>query len=79
MDQKVAKSAKLSHEIARVVRQRIRKRNKEIKQALVETKKMLQTDSLESDNDIEEEAKKHDEYEAFNSPVNGSAEHQQNS
>ena len=55
MEQKDAKSEKLSQEIARNVRQRIKKRNKEIKLAVEEGKKMMETDTLHSDNEIEED------------------------
>ena len=59
MEEKVAKSEKLSVEIARVVRQRIKRRNVEIKQAMEERKKMMDTtESLDSDNEIQEESEK---------------------
>ena len=59
MEEKVAKSEKLSVEMARVVRQRIKRRNVEIKQAMEERKKMMDTtESLDSDNEIEEESEK---------------------
>ena len=41
--------------MARVVRERIKRRNKEIKQAIDESKKMIDTESLDSDNEIEED------------------------
>ena len=41
--------------MARVVRVRIKRRNKEIKQAIDESKKMIDTESLDSDNEIEED------------------------
>lgn len=59
MEEKVAKSEKLSVEMARVVRQRIKRRNVEIKQAMEERKKMMDTtESLDSDNEIQEESEK---------------------
>ena len=41
--------------MARVVRERIKRRNKEIKQAIDESKKMIDTESLDSDNEIEQD------------------------
>ena len=55
MEEKVDKSEKLSVAMARVVRQRVKRRNKEITQALEERKNMMDTESLNSDNEIEEE------------------------
>lgn len=55
MEEKVDKSEKLSVAMARVVRQRVKRRNKEITQAIEERKNMMDTESLNSDNEIEEE------------------------
>ena len=55
MEEKVDKSEKLSVAMARVVRQRVKSRNKEITQAIEERKNMMDTESLNSDNEIEEE------------------------
>ena len=52
MDQKVDKSEKLGHELARVVRQRMKRRDKEVDQAKDELDKLNNPqDSIEAEDD----------------------------
>ena len=51
MQEKVAKSEKLNLVIARAVRDRIKQRNQEIQEALDESGRLMEQDSIESDNE----------------------------